>query len=311
LAYANNTLNSRGIGRSRRRAGGRADRCGNGNSANSAAPANTEVGILLPDTASSPRWVLADPTELKSSARRASSCATSTTSTTARPPSSRRHRPFPDDFTYVLALQEASVLAMADAYAQVTGKPALVNVHTAAGTGNAMGSLIAAYDAHTPLIVTAGQQHRDMVITEPYPANRDATTLPKPWVKWAYQTASAEEVPAAFMRAYATALQPPAGPVFLTIPLDDWAKPALGPAVVRQVSQRVAPDVAGLARFAERINASTRPALVFGPQGQVSKGWHGPYPTSSPTAAPLIVARFTKAQCQPRRGAIGRTRPMP
>ncbi|WP_326793873.1 IS1182 family transposase (plasmid) [Streptomyces sp. NBC_00841] len=35
------------------------------------------------------------------------------------------------------------------------------------------------------------------------------------------------------------------------------------------------------------------------PQGQVSAGWHGPYPTSSPTAAPLIVARFTKSQCQP------------
>ena len=35
------------------------------------------------------------------------------------------------------------------------------------------------------------------------------------------------------------------------------------------------------------------------PQGQVSKGWHGPYPTSSPDAAPLIVARFTKGQCQP------------
>jgi benzoylformate decarboxylase len=45
---------------------------------------------------------------------------------------------FPDDFTYVLALQEASVLAMAEGFAQSTGKPALVNVHTAAGTGNAI-----------------------------------------------------------------------------------------------------------------------------------------------------------------------------
>ncbi|MFJ9567922.1 transposase [Streptomyces fuscichromogenes] len=35
------------------------------------------------------------------------------------------------------------------------------------------------------------------------------------------------------------------------------------------------------------------------PQGQVSQGWHGPYPSSSPTAAPLIVARFTRGQCQP------------
>jgi len=64
---------------------------------------------------------------------------------------------FPDDFTYVLALQEASALAMADGFAQATGKPALVNVHTAAGTGNAMGNLVAAYRANTPLIVTAGQ----------------------------------------------------------------------------------------------------------------------------------------------------------
>jgi len=182
-------------------------------------------------------------------------------------------RNFPDDFTYVLALQEASVVAMADAFAQVTGKPALVNVHTAAGLGNAMGSLVAAYDAKTPLIVTAGQQHRDMVLLEPYLANRDETMLPRPWVKWAYQPARAEDVPAAFMRAYAIALQPPAGPVFLSIPLDDWAKPALGTALVRQVSHRVAPDPHRLQAFAERINASRNPALVLGPEVDRAGGW--------------------------------------
>jgi benzoylformate decarboxylase len=180
---------------------------------------------------------------------------------------------FPADFTYVLALQEASVVAMADAFAQVVGRPAVVNVHTAAGTGNAMGSLIGAYDAKTPLIITAGQQHRDMVITEPYLANRDETLLPKPWVKWAYQPARAEDVPAAFMRAYAIAVQPPAGPVFLSIPLDDWAKPALGPARIREVSSRVAPDAARLASFAERINNSSNPALVLGPEVDRAGGW--------------------------------------
>src|SRR5246127_4151975 len=94
---------------------------------------------------------------------------------------------FPDDFTYVLGLQEASVMAMADGFAQSTGKPALVNVHTAAGTGNAMGSLIAAYRGNTPLIVTAGQQTREMVLCEPYLSNTEETVLPQPWVKWAYQ----------------------------------------------------------------------------------------------------------------------------
>ena len=182
-------------------------------------------------------------------------------------------RDFPEDFSYILALQEASVVAMADAFSQVTGRPALVNVHTAAGTGNAMGSLVAAYDAKTPLIITAGQQHRDMVITEPYLANRDETMLPRPWVKWAYQPVRAEDVPAAFMRAYAVALQPPAGPVFLSIPLDDWAKPALGPAKIREVSHRVAPDAERLASFAERINNSRNPALVLGPEVDRSGGW--------------------------------------
>ena len=180
---------------------------------------------------------------------------------------------FPDDFTYVLGLQEASVLAMADGFAQSTGKPALVNVHTAAGLGNAMGNLVAAYRSNTPLIVTAGQQAREMVLCEPYLTNRDETLMPLPWVKWAYQPARAEDVPAAFMRAYAVALQPPAGPVFLSIPLDDWNKPALGPAVIRTVSLRVAPDEARLFDFAERLNKAKRPMLVFGPEVDRSGGW--------------------------------------
>ena len=180
---------------------------------------------------------------------------------------------FPDDFTYVLGLQEASVVAMADGFAQSTGKPALVNVHTAAGMGNAMGNLVAAAKGNTPLIVTAGQQTREMVLCEPYLTNKDETVFPQPWVKWAYEPKRAEDVPAAIMRAYAVALQPPAGPVFLSIPLDDWEKPALGPAVIRTVSHRVSPDAERLRGFAERINGAQRPLLVFGPEVDRSGAW--------------------------------------
>src|ERR1700721_903172 len=66
---------------------------------------------------------------------------------------------FPGDFSYVLALQEASAIAMADAFAQVTRRPALVNLHSSAGVGNAMGDLVAAYHGNTPFIVPAGTQH--------------------------------------------------------------------------------------------------------------------------------------------------------
>ena len=194
---------------------------------------------------------------------------------------------FPDDFTYVLGLQEASVLAMADGFAQSTGRPALVNVHTGAGTGNAMGSLVAAYKGNTPLIVTAGQQTREMVLCEPYLTNKDENLLPLPWVKWAYQPARAEDVPAAFMRAYTVAVQPPAGPVFLSIPLDDWEKPALGPAVVRTVSQRVAPDTERLRGFADRINRAQRPLLVFGPEVDRSGAWDAGVAFAEKVGAPV------------------------
>ncbi len=194
---------------------------------------------------------------------------------------------FPDDFTYVLGLQEASVMAMADGFAQCTGKPALVNVHTAAGTGNAMGSLVAAYKGSTPLIVTAGQQTREMVLCEPYLSNPDENLFPLPWVKWAYEPKRAEDVPAAFMRAYTVALQPPAGPVFLSIPLDDWEKPALGPAVIRTVSHRVSPDAARLRGFAERINSAQRPALVFGPEVDRSGAWDAGVAFAEKVGAPV------------------------
>lgn len=180
---------------------------------------------------------------------------------------------FPDDFTYVLALQEASALAMADGFAQATGEPALVNLHTAAGTGNAMGSLVAAFRANTPLIVTAGQQTREMSLCDPYLNNRDATAMPHPWVKWSFEPARAQDVPAAFMQAYAVATQPPMGPVFLSIPLDDWHQRALGPAVVRTVSHRVGPDLERLRSFADRINQAKSPLLMLGPEVDRAEGW--------------------------------------
>lgn len=200
---------------------------------------------------------------------------------------------FPDDFTYVLALQEASALAMADGFAQSTGKPALVNLHTAAGTGNAMGSLVAAYRANTPLIVTAGQQTREMSLCDPYLNNRDATEMPKPWVKWSYEPARAEDVPAAFMQAYAVAMQEPKGPVFLSIPLDDWQKPALGPAVVRSVSQHTAPDVDRLREFADRINRAQRPLLVLGPEVDRAGGWDAGIAFAEKLGAPVHGSALT------------------
>src|ERR1700722_3722395 len=159
----------------------------------------------------------------------------------------------PPDFEYVLGLQEATAVAMADGFAQATGKPALLNLHTSAGTGNGMCNIMTAFQNKTPLIITAGQQTREMILCDPLLTNREETMLPRPWVKWAYQPVRAQDVPGAIMRAYAIALQPPVGPGSVSIPLYDWDQLALGDAVVRSVSSRFSPDPQRVALFAERI----------------------------------------------------------
>jgi hypothetical protein len=117
-------------------------------------------------------------------------------------------------------------MGMADGYAQATGKPALVNLHSAAGTGNGMGALANAWNSHTPLIVTAGQQTRAMVGVEALLTNLDSTQLPRPLVKWSYEPSIAQDVPLAMSRALHMAALPPSGPVYLSVPYDDWAAEA-------------------------------------------------------------------------------------
>ena len=182
-------------------------------------------------------------------------------------------RNYPDDFRFILGLHEASVVAAADGYAQATRSAVVVSVHTAAGVSNAMGALMTAAQNRTPLILTAGQQTRDMLLLEPWLVNAEPDVLVKPWVKWSYQPVRPQDIPAAFMRAYAVALQPPAGPVFLSLPLDDWDAPSTVPLTVRTVATRVAPDPARLAEFAGWIAEAKHPVLVYGSDIARGAGW--------------------------------------
>jgi benzoylformate decarboxylase len=173
-------------------------------------------------------------------------------------------RDWPHDFRYVVALHEGCSVAMADAYAQLTRNAAIVNLHSAGGLGNAMGSVFSAYRNQTPLVITAGQQSRAMFPSIPFLFAQDATALPEPYVKWSCEPARAEDVPAAIARAYAVALQPPCGPAFVSIPEDDWDRPAehveLRPG---ETSFRAASSA--LDRVAGALDRCARPALVVGP----------------------------------------------
>ena len=178
----------------------------------------------------------------------------------------------PKEFRYILGLQESIVVGMADGYAQATGNAALVNLHSAAGVGHAMGNIFTAYRNRTPLVITAGQQARSILPYEPFLFATEATELPKPYVKWSNEPARAEDVPAAIVRAYYTAMQPPCGPTFVSIPVDDWAR-TTEPVARREVSRTVLPDPAFVARLGDRLSRCVRPAFVVGPGVDREGAW--------------------------------------
>jgi len=124
-----------------------------------------------------------------------------------------------DDVGYVLGLQEATVVGMADGYAQATGRPAFVNLHTAAGLGNAVGNLTNARANGTPLVVTAGQQDERHLAADPL-LSGPLTELAAPTAKWAHEVRSLGELGTMLRRAFVDATKPPAAPVFLSLRMD-------------------------------------------------------------------------------------------
>src|ERR1700689_3004055 len=124
-----------------------------------------------------------------------------------------------DDLRYVLALQEAAVMSMADGYAQASGKLAVVSLHVTPGLGNAMGMLYDAQKAGAPILVTAGQHDQDFSVAEPI-LWADLPTIARPLVKWSAEVHRLAELPRMVHRAAKTAQAPPSGPVFLSLPAD-------------------------------------------------------------------------------------------
>ena len=166
----------------------------------------------------------------------------------------------PDGVRYVLALQESIGLAMADGYAQASGKPAFINLHVAPGLGNAMGVLFTALKNRAPLIVTCGQQDTRHIFHEPL-LSGDLVGMARPVVKWAYEVKHAADVPDALEQAYHLAMSPPRGPVFVSIPMNFWDAPAESPHI-KPLHPPGAPQ--DLTPLVEAFASAQKPALVCG-----------------------------------------------
>lgn len=159
-------------------------------------------------------------------------------------------------FEYVLALHESVAAGMADGYAQTTGRPSFLNVHTATGLGNAMGNLSNSRATGTPMVVTAGQQDQRHLLAEPF-LSGNLTGMAAGLVKWAHEVHRAADLGPVLRRAFHDAASPPAGPVFVSIPMDvlqaggDLVVPAAS-----RIERRTVP--AAVADLADAIMAAPR-----------------------------------------------------
>lgn len=168
------------------------------------------------------------------------------------------------DIRYILGLQEAALMAMADGYAQATGKLTVLNLHVAPGLGNAMGMLYDAQKANAPILITAGQQDLDYLVTEPILA-ADLPTLARPFVKFAEQVNRVEDLPRLVHRAAKVAMAPPTGPVFLALPGDILKNDAdLDLLTPTRVAPRIRGDAEAVAAAAELLAKAERPVIIAG-----------------------------------------------
>ncbi len=168
------------------------------------------------------------------------------------------------DLTYVMAMQESLVVAIADGYSRASGKLVACNVHVAPGLGNALGSLFNAKFTGTPMILTAGQQEQGHGLMEPV-LYGPLVQMAEPLVKWAVEVTRLEDLPRIVRRAAKIATTPPTGPVFISLPgdiLNSEAGIELGRST--RVDTRVKPSDESLQALAARILKAQRPVIITG-----------------------------------------------
>ncbi|WP_431281389.1 benzoylformate decarboxylase [Humitalea sp. 24SJ18S-53] len=205
---------------------------------------------------------------------------------------------WPDDFRYVLALQEGCAVAMADGFARSTGRAAVCNLHSAVGIGHAMGNLFTAFRNQAPLVITVGQQARSLLPGNPFLGSTEAASFPKPYVKWSIEPARAQDVPAAIAHAWAIAMTRPRGPTLVSIPMDDWGV-ATRPPAWRAAPSDTAPDPAALDEAATALAAARRPVIVAGPEVDDEGAGPALVALAEKLRAPVLASPFASRICFP------------
>jgi benzoylformate decarboxylase len=171
----------------------------------------------------------------------------------------------------IMGLHEGIVIAMADGYHRVSGKPAFVNVHVIAGTAQMAGQLYNASRDGSALVITAGmndnEKWSDEVGLGPRPGF-DQKDVCRQFTKISWEARTPESLPLMLRRAFKTAATEPGGPVYMA--MAHYALEAKGvkaqilPESRFMIRTSARPSAAAVEEAAKLLVEARRPLLIVG-----------------------------------------------
>jgi benzoylformate decarboxylase len=166
------------------------------------------------------------------------------------------------DIQYILGLHEVVCAGMAEGYARASGKIGFLNLHTGPGVAAALPLLYNAQLGGVPLVLTSGQNHTRLLQYDPH-LSGDIVGMAKIYTKWCTEIVHAEDIPATLQRAFKMAMQPPTGPVLVSIPqnvLEQQFDFQYKPNTI--VYPRLRPDKAAIGHAQKILQEAKRPVLL-------------------------------------------------
>ncbi len=199
------------------------------------------------------------------------------------------------EIKYILSLHEMCAVAMAEGYSKASGKVGFAILHTAVGTVNALGSLFAAQRDKTPVVALAGERETHLLGRRSY--NESLVPLPdtvRPFVKWAWQIQRADKIPEEMGKAFKIARASPAGPVFLSLPMDMMVGDVQAVAPFSQtcdidLNMRANPEY--ITRAVQIILGAKEPVMVVGSGVGHSRASKEVVSLAEAIGAPIFVER--------------------
>jgi benzoylformate decarboxylase len=214
---------------------------------------------------------------------------------------------FPADLSYVLGLHEGGVVGMASGYALATGRPAFVNLHTAAGLGNAVNAIGAARDNRVPLVIVVGQQDRRQLALQPFLTGRGLERLAGDQPVWTSQPAHPSEVPGAVARAWHEACTR-RGPALVVVPMGDWAEPLeagwAGLAAPDRIADATLVDPGVIDEVVALLEAAANPMIAVGAGADTSAGWEATVRLAERLGCPVWQDTFSSRAGFPQDHAL-------